>query len=433
MTRHQRGPNSAHHTHKQKKAQLQEARRRARDREATDEAEDAYEAALVSAANRVPKVVQARLYTYREHRGGAVHVRLRLAIDRQQCAGFVPGLPAGVLPPLPAGVLPPPPPVSSSPHLAELRNADARRARDWARRGKALRTALSETTRLKSLTEVERQWMASVSACAQLIEEVRAEFTIGTVAPGAAGASTSYGPHPWLFGLVQQALQTGPLAFGKPAQLKRMAKGLEGKPGKTLESGLHPHARCVRELLSAMGTLARALEAQQFAAAAAAAEAAAAAAAVAAAAGATGGGGGDAGTVEDDGDDAARGTVLVEEKETNEEEEEEEEEDDGEGEEEEETREAEAAAEVVDGASGAAVGAARAVEDNTPSVTLSSRQREIVAAWIAEFGQAFGVGVDGEPVPSAPGRGERSRRGACAVLGAAEVGGIRFGAAPLLR
>ena len=133
MTRHQRGPNSAHHTHKQKKAQLQEARRRARDREATDEAEDAYEAALVSAANRVPKVVQARLYTYREHRGGAVHVRLRLAIDRQQCAGFVPGLPAGVLPPLPAGVLPPPPPVSSSPHLAELRNADARRARDWAR------------------------------------------------------------------------------------------------------------------------------------------------------------------------------------------------------------------------------------------------------------------------------------------------------------
>ena len=396
MTR-QRGPNSAHHTHKQKKAQLQEARRRARDREATDEAEDAYEAALVSAANRVPKVVQARLYTYREHRGGAVLVRLRLAIDRQQCAGFVPGLPTGMLPP--------PPPVSSSPHLAELRNADARRARDWARRGKALRTALSEITRLKSLTEVERQWMASVSACAQLIEEVRAEFTIGTVAPGAAGASTSYGPHPWLFGLVQQALQTGPLAFGKPAQLKRMAKGLEGKPGKTLESGLHPHARCVRELLSAMGTLARALEAQQFAAAAAA--------------GATGGGGGDAGTVEDDGDDAARGTVLVEEKETNEEEEEEEEEDDGEGEEEEETREAEAAAEVVDGASGAAVGAARAVEDNTPSVTLSSRQREIVAAWIAEFGQAFGVGVDGEPVPSAPGRSERSRR-------------IRFGAAPLL-
>ena len=421
MTRHQRGPNSAHHTHKQKKAQLQEARRRARDREATDEAEDAYEAALVSAANRVPKVVQARLYTYREHRGGAVLVRLRLAIDRQQCAGFVPGLPAGALPP--------PPPVSSSQPL----NADERRARDWARRGKALRTALSETTRLKSLTEVERQWMASVSACAQLIEEVRAEFTIGTVAPGAAGASTSYGPHPWLFGLVQQALQTGPLAFGKPAQLKRMAKGLEGKPGKTLESGLHPHARCVRELLSAMGTLARALEAQQFAAAAAAAGAAAAAAAVAAAAGATGGGGGDAGTVEDDGDDAARGTVLVEEKETNEEEEEEEEEDDGEGEEEEETREAEAAAEVVDGASGAAVGAARAVEDNTPSVTLSSRQREIVAAWIAEFGQAFGVGVDGEPVPSAPGRGERSRRGACAVLGAAEVGGIRFGAAPLLR
>ena len=421
MTRHQRGPNSAHHTHKQKKAQLQEARRRARDREATDEAEDAYEAALVSAANRVPKVVQARLYTYREHRGGAVHVRLRLAIDRQQCAGFVPGLPAGVLPPLPAGVLPPPPPVSSSPHLAELRNADARRARDWARRGKALRTALSEITRLKSLTEVERQWMASVSACAQLVEEVRAEFTIGAAALGAAGASTSYGPHPWLFGLVQQALQTGPLAFGKPAQLKRMAKGLEGKPGKTLESGLHPHARCVRELLSAMGTLARALEAQQLAAAA----------------GATGGGGGGAGTVEDvasnDGDDAARGTVLVEEKETNEEEEEEEEEDDGEGEEEEETREAEAAAEVVDGASGAAVGAARAVEDNTPSVTLSSRQREIVAAWIAEFGQAFGVGVDGEPVPSAPGRGERSRRGACAVLGAAEVGGIRFGAAPLLR
>ena len=406
MTR-QRGPNSAHHTHKQKKAQLQEARRRARDREATDEAEDAYEAALVSAANRVPKVVQARLYTYREHRGGAVHVRLRLAIDRQQCAGFVPGLPAGVLPPLPAGVLPPPPPVSSSPHLAELRNADARRARDWARRGKALRTALSETTRLKSLTEVERQWMASVSACAQLIEEVRAEFTIGTVAPGAAGASTSYGPHPWLFGLVQQALQTGPLAFGKPAQIKRMAKGLEGKRGKTLEVGLHPHARAVRVLLLAVGTLARALEAQQLAAAA----------------GATGGGGGGAGTVEDvasnDGDDAARAPV-VEGGEEKEEAEEEEEEEAAEAEAEAEVEagaEVEAEAEAVDGASGAAVSVARAVEDNTPSVTLSSRQREIVAAWIAEFGQAFGVGVDGEPVPSAPGRSERSRFGAAPLLG----------------
>ena len=406
MTR-QRGPNSAHHTHKQKKAQLQEARRRARDREATDEAEDAYEAALVSAANRVPKVVQARLYTYREHRGGVVLVRLRLAIDRQQCAGFVPGLPAGALPP--------PPPVSSSPQPL---NADERRARDWARRGKALRTALSETTRLKSLTEVERQWMASVSACAQLIEEVRAEFTIGTVAPGAAGASTSYGPHPWLFGLVQQALQTGPLAFGKPAQLKRMAKGLESKRGKTLEVGLHPHARAVRVLLLAVGTLARALEAQQLAAAA----------------GATGGGGGGAGTVEDvasnDDDDAARAPVVE-----GGEEKEEDEEEAAEAEAEAEVEagaEVEAEVEAEDGASGAAVSVARAVEDNTPSVTLSSRQREIVAAWIAEFGQAFGVGVDGEPVPSAPDRSERSRRGACAVLGETEVGGIRFGAVPLL-
>jgi hypothetical protein len=197
-----------------------------------------------------------------------------------------------------------------------------------------------------------------------------------------------------------------------------MAKGLESKRGKTLEVGLHPHARAVRVLLLAVGTLARALEAQQLAAAA----------------GATGGGGGGAGTVEDvasnDDDDAARAPVVE-----GGEEKEEDEEEAAEAEAEAEVEagaEVEAEVEAEDGASGAAVSVARAVEDNTPSVTLSSRQREIVAAWIAEFGQAFGVGVDGEPVPSAPGRSERSRRGACAVLGETEVGGIRFGAVPLL-
>ena len=239
----QRGPSAAHHTGKQKKIALQEGRRRARERGATADAEDAFEAALVEAAIRAPKVVQARCYTYREHRGAAVLVRVRLSIDRQLCAGFVPGRQHA------ADATTPEPAADASAQTPRATRAE-RRARDMALRARAYGKRLSETSRLKSLTEVEVQWTLAVGGCTRLINEVEAEIS-------SAPAAMHRG-HPWVFGLVQQALQTGPLAFGKPAQLKRMAKALDSRRGQQLEGALHPHAQTVFELLMAMSALAHA-------------------------------------------------------------------------------------------------------------------------------------------------------------------------------
>ena len=82
-TGRQRGPTSAHRSHKQKRAPP--LAQRAQDREAA--------ACLAGAAEmaRAPKVVQCRCHPHRKSRSGTVLVRLRLSIDRQLCAGFVPG------------------------------------------------------------------------------------------------------------------------------------------------------------------------------------------------------------------------------------------------------------------------------------------------------------------------------------------------------
>ena len=176
-----RRPTAAHHTHKQKKSTLQEARRRAR--EVADEH-------YFDETPRLVKVVQARLYTYRQQRGSEVLVRLRLAIDRQQCAGYG----VVVVPPSPTPTMP----VTPAEH----------RAHNLNQRTKALQKRLSETTKLKSASDVERQWLEGIHACARLVHEI-----------SATGLENNY---PFLFGLVQQALQTGPLCFGKPAQVSSL-------------------------------------------------------------------------------------------------------------------------------------------------------------------------------------------------------------------
>ena len=236
----QRGPTAAHHTHKQKKAQLQAARRKTRER-ANEALLDAYEAAIADATSRVPKVVQARAYPYREGRGGEVHVRLKLSIDRQLCVGFTPGRAATAAPSsLPLSSAPPPPP-----------SASERRARALRARAQMIRTALSETTKLKHITEIERRWTDNVHSCVKLVDDVSSDLRRDGEGRGTSAQ--------WAFGLIQQALQTGPLTFGKPAQFKRLAKALAAR-GRATDGGPHPHARTVRQLLVSAAGLVRAVE-----------------------------------------------------------------------------------------------------------------------------------------------------------------------------
>ena len=227
----QRGPTSAHHTHKQKRALLQEARRRRREEDRPD---DPYEAGLLQAAARVPKVVQARLYTWRACRGGEVRVRVRLAIDRQLCAGYVPGSSSGDVAAAAADVTDdePPPPESDA----------QRRGKRLRARTTALSARLSATAKLKSLRDVEREWLDCLHVCSQFVVDVASD----------ADAALRLEARPLVFGLVQQAVQTGPLSFAKPAQFKRFAKACAGD-GRT--SGEHPHIKAVRRVLEAVAPL----------------------------------------------------------------------------------------------------------------------------------------------------------------------------------
>ena len=228
--RRQRGPTTAHHTGKQKKKLLQDARRRHREHVAE---QDAYDAALAASASHLPKVVQARLYTRQAGRGGSFFVRLKLSIDRQLCAGFIPGRsPPGVAadqtPATGAG------PRSLQTPETEAQDGEQRSARQLATRVAALQARLTALAKLKSLREVEREWLDGMNTCTQLVRT-------------ASGLEQPTAARPFMFGVVQQALQTGPsLNYGKPAQFKRMAKALSKGEGVAAD---HPHAKAVRRLL----------------------------------------------------------------------------------------------------------------------------------------------------------------------------------------
>ena len=217
--RRQRG-HHGDHSGKQKKAQLQASRQRQREKEAHAREEDAFEAALLESAARIPKVVQARCYTYRVCRGAEVSVRLKLSIDRQLCAGF--NEPAVD--------------VADAPAPAET--PEQRRARQFKQRATGVSTRLSATAKLKSLRDVEREWLDGLNQTLQLVQSAADE-------PVAA--------RPFLFGVVQQALQTGPLNYGKPAQFKRFHKAIEKENGRTI--GEHPQVKSVRRLLDAIEPL----------------------------------------------------------------------------------------------------------------------------------------------------------------------------------
>ena len=149
-----------------------------------------------------------------------MHIRLKLSIDRQLCAGFTPGRrSAEDTTPTP----PPSEPLTTPAPLTPL-----------ARRAATLQAKLSGLSKLKSLADVEREWAWAANSAVQLCE---------AVLPTSQAA-------PWLFGLAQQVLQTGPLSFGKPAQFKRLAKALDSPRASTAFG--HPHARAVRKLLDAL-------------------------------------------------------------------------------------------------------------------------------------------------------------------------------------
>ena len=210
---------------KQKKAALQEQRQRRREKEQADIL-DAYDEALLHP--RVLKVVQARCYTYRVCRGGEVNVRLKLAIDRQLCAGY--GVAATAQPPAAA----------SDVNDAE-ETTEQKRTRQLRARATALSARLSATAKLKSRSSVEREWLECLNTFVQLMH------TAATLPAAPCGDA-------WLFGLAQQALQTGPLNYGKPAQLKRLAKACaqDSKVSGAVGGVEHPHIRSVRRVL---GTL----------------------------------------------------------------------------------------------------------------------------------------------------------------------------------
>ena len=197
-TGRQRGPTSAHRSHKQKRASL--LAQRAQDREAA--------ACLAGAAEiaRAPKVVQCRCHPHRKSRSGTVLVRLRLSIDRQLCAGFVPGRAAAAATTAATAAVAM---AAGEADEAQPLTARATRAAELARRGRALRTELSRmaangsaggasTTAAKSGSggggcrggngsrrgrsgggggkgRPQRGWAECLDACAQLLYEVAAE------------------------------------------------------------------------------------------------------------------------------------------------------------------------------------------------------------------------------------------------------------------
>ena len=239
----QRGPSSAFRTGKAKRIALQQARQQRRERDFD---------AIFDAAPRLPKVVQARCYIHREQRGGLARVRLKLSIDRSMCAAPV--------------VLTARTTLDGSSTTRAPESAAQRAGRQLSLRACALEAKFSSLAKLKSAGEVERAWVWAINSTVQLVEALR-------------GWTHTEGPPecPWLFGLVQQALQTGPLCFGKPAQFRRLAKQLQLHQSGQIASD-HPHTRAVRRLLDAMlrlvppQTTAWAMEAQAAAAAIAAEE-----------------------------------------------------------------------------------------------------------------------------------------------------------------
>jgi hypothetical protein len=176
-----------HFSHKQKKEKLQLQRERRKEPRPE----------LVSL--RVPKAVQARLYTYRAVRGGEVHVRMRLAIDRQQCRGFVPGRAA-------AGPSEPAPPAE---------RASQKPVQPFAARAMSLRAALSK---LDSKGSDHGHWLHALEGCIALTAAIALVQTTGAQLRAVD-----------LFGLLQQALQTGPLSAAKPARFKRIATHTRGE------------------------------------------------------------------------------------------------------------------------------------------------------------------------------------------------------------
>ena len=156
-------------------------------------------------------------------------MRLKLSIDRQLCAGFDGGSSSSS-----------PAPVDVSDDAQPPETPEQRKAKQLASRATALSTKLSATIKLKSKSEVESVWSEGCHTCSQLVHNA-------TELPAHASKA-------WLFGLVQQAMQTGPLSFGKPAQFKRFARACEAD-GRVASDGEHPHIRSVRRVLEAVAPL----------------------------------------------------------------------------------------------------------------------------------------------------------------------------------
>ena len=236
---------------KAKRAALQERRQRDRERRRVEDEQPSSSSA--GAATRLPAVVQCRCYTVKEHRGAPSTVRLKLSIDRQLCVGFGGPRANRVTPNVvlaaieaaaalePINNTPPPPPPPPTP--AVIKKLAARAA--------ALQAKLSGLAKLKSAGEVEREWAWSINSAVQIFEAVSAaRADSAAVAAADELARLSRGT---MFMIAQQALQTGPLSFGKPAQFKRFAKSLQSE--RMAHSFGHPHARAVRRLLDVMVAL----------------------------------------------------------------------------------------------------------------------------------------------------------------------------------
>ena len=203
-------------TGKAKREKLQEQRRKARERQEQQQQQ--------VEERRAPKVVQARCYTYRKERGAEVGVRLRLSIDRSLCRGFGDGGSAAD--------------EASSASPQPLETANQRCLRQLNHRISMLAAKLSEVGRLKA-GGAEQQWLAALAGVTQIALEERKMQAVDA----SDGDSK-------IFGLVQQALQTGPLTYAKPAQFKRFGRAC-ASDGAVTRGGLHPHAAAVAKLLDA--------------------------------------------------------------------------------------------------------------------------------------------------------------------------------------
>ena len=233
---------------KAKRAALQERRQRARERPRPEYDDD-------TASSAIPKVVQCRCYPTKLHRGAPSTVKLKLSIDRQLCAGFRGDRSNHVVPnAVRAAVAAAAATQSAAAHEAEATGpasarvevtAAERTVKSLRARATALQAKLSATTKLKSASDVDREWTWGMNTAVQLLSAAATAYS-----DEGADLSPLRGP---LFMVMQQALQTGPLSFGKPAQFKRFAKAL--RPERLTHSFGHPHARAVRKLLDALDAL----------------------------------------------------------------------------------------------------------------------------------------------------------------------------------